>query len=140
MILNSKLHFFLNPQICLHIQGEVHYNTLPIQQFFLKQHIFGKRGNSLSWGINFCKQKLIQASISSNKSFKLRFLKVLVYFPCGAVMLSVHVLSLNNYINSSDFMCLTALLKDKCAILSQNLGKSSYGEKQCLECLWNEIL
>ena len=33
---------FLNPQIFLHIQRELHCNKSPKQQFSRKQHIFGK--------------------------------------------------------------------------------------------------
>ena len=73
VIVNSKLHFFPNPQIFWHIQRELQYNNLPIQQFSRKQHIFGKRDNSLLLGINFRRRKLIQASVSSKKLFKFRF-------------------------------------------------------------------
>ena len=45
VILNSKLYFFPNPQIFLHIQGEIHYNKLQVEQFPRKQHIFGKTDN-----------------------------------------------------------------------------------------------
>ena len=62
--------FFTNPQIFLHFQGEIHHYKLPRQQFPRKQHIFGKRDNYLLLGINFPRRKLIQASVSSNKSFK----------------------------------------------------------------------
>ena len=31
VILDSKLHFFPNPQICLHIQGKLRCNNLPIE-------------------------------------------------------------------------------------------------------------
>ena len=67
VILNSKLHFFPNPKIFLYIQIELHCYKLPIQQFSRKQHIFGKRGNSLLLGINFRRRKLSKASVSSNK-------------------------------------------------------------------------
>ena len=43
VILNSKLHFFLSPQIFLHIQRELHCNELPMQQFSRKHPIFWKR-------------------------------------------------------------------------------------------------
>ena len=79
MILNSTLHFFSKPPDFLHIQGEIHYK-LPIQQFPQKQHIFWKERQFLLLGINICRRILIQASVSSNKSFQFWFLKVLVYF------------------------------------------------------------
>ena len=53
VIVNSKLHFFPNPQIFffffffLHIQRELHCKNLPIPQLSRKQHIFGKKDNSL---------------------------------------------------------------------------------------------
>ena len=50
VILYSKLYFFPNPHIFLHIQREFHYNKLPVQQFSQKQHIFGKRDNLFSIG------------------------------------------------------------------------------------------
>ena len=53
VIVNPKLHFFPNPQIFVHIQRELHCNSLPIQQLSRKQHIFGKRDNSLLLGINY---------------------------------------------------------------------------------------
>ena len=71
MILNSKLYFFSEPPDFLHIQRELDSNKLPIQQFSWKQRIFGNIDNSLLLGINFGRRKLIQASVSSNKSFKL---------------------------------------------------------------------
>ena len=80
VIVNSKFHFFPNPQIFLHIQRERHCNNLPIQQIPRNQHIFGKRDNSLLLGINHRRRWLIQASVSSKKSFKSWFYEVLVYF------------------------------------------------------------
>ena len=59
------------PVFFLHIQRELHYISLPIQQLTWKQHIFGKRDNSLLLGINYCWQQLIQASVSRKKSSKL---------------------------------------------------------------------
>ena len=67
---------FSEPPEFLHIQREFHYNKVTLQQFsrnWRKQHTFGKRDNSLLLGINFCRQKLIQGSISSNKSFNFGF-------------------------------------------------------------------
>ena len=76
------------PQIFLHDQREFHCNKLHIQQFSWKQHIFAMRDKSLLLGINFHRQKLIQASVSSNKSFKFDFLKFWCIFPCGMVVLT----------------------------------------------------
>ena len=53
-----------------HIQRELYFNKLPIQQFSWKQRNFGKRDNSLLLGINFFRRKLIQASVSRNKPSK----------------------------------------------------------------------
>ena len=53
VILNPKLHYFPNPQILLHIQEEIHYNKLHVEQFPRKQHIFGKTDNFLLLGINY---------------------------------------------------------------------------------------
>ena len=58
---NPKLYFFFpNPQIFLHIQRELQCNNLPIQHLSRKQHIFGKRDNSLLLGI--------QASVSIKRT------------------------------------------------------------------------
>ena len=66
-----KFTVFPNPQIFFfHFQRELHCKKLPIQQFLWKQHISGNRDNPLLLGIIFRWRKLIQASISSNKSFK----------------------------------------------------------------------
>ena len=62
-----------------HIQGEIHYNKLPIPQFPQKQYIFGKKDNFWLLRINFRWRKLIQASVSG-KSFKFWFSRVLVHF------------------------------------------------------------
>ena len=53
VILNSKLNFIPNPQIFLHIQEEIHYNKIQVEQFPRKQHIFGKADNFLLMGINY---------------------------------------------------------------------------------------
>ena len=49
-----NFNFFPNPQFFsfLHIQKEFHCNILPIYNT-TKQHIFGKRDNSLLLGINY---------------------------------------------------------------------------------------
>ena len=80
VIVYSKLHFFPNPQVPLHIQKELHSNNLPIQQLSWKQRIFGKRDNSVL-GSNYCRWYLNQASVSSKKSLKSCFSEVLMYFP-----------------------------------------------------------
>ena len=58
---------FSKPPFFLHSQRELHCNKLPKQQFFRIQFF------SVAWlfGINFRRRKLIQVSVSSNKSFKL---------------------------------------------------------------------
>ena len=66
----QKFFFFQILQNFLHIQRELLCNKLPIQQFSWKQHILGSRDNTLLLGINFRWRKLIQASVSSYKSFK----------------------------------------------------------------------
>ena len=74
VILNSKGSLFSEPPDCFAyslIQREL--DKLPIQQFSWKQHIFENGDNSLLFGMNFCKRKLIQVSVSSNKSFKFWF-------------------------------------------------------------------
>ena len=71
------------PDFFLHIQREPHCYKLHIQHFSRKQHIFGERDNFSMLGIYFCWQKLIEASISSNKSFKFQCI-----FPHGSVMLT----------------------------------------------------
>ena len=65
------------------------------------------------------------------------FLKFYCIFPCGTVVNTF----LNNYICSQvTFGILTVLLKDTCEILSQNLGKFTYGEKQCpVPMEWNPM-
>ena len=93
---------FPKPQIFLHIQGEHNCNNLPIQQLSQKQHIFGKRDNSLLLGINYRWWWLILASVSSKKSFKALFSEVLVYFSIWGFWDSkmFHIISLLKW-----FMC-----------------------------------
>ena len=57
----------------MHIQEEIHYDKLHVEQFPQKQHSFGKTDNFLLLGINYRRRKLIQASVSSNKSFNFWF-------------------------------------------------------------------
>ena len=45
--------FFQTPRFFFYIQRELHCNNLPIQQLSWKQHIFGKRDNSLLLGIYY---------------------------------------------------------------------------------------
>ena len=62
VIIHFKLHIFPNPRFFfffLHIQREFHCNILPTQKLSRKQHIFGKRDNSLVSGINHCRCYLI---------------------------------------------------------------------------------
>ena len=66
-----------------------------MQQFSRKQHIFGKRDNSLLLGINFRWRKLNQASVSFNYFIFLRI------FSCGMVMLTF----LNNFICIPVVLC-----------------------------------
>ena len=68
------------PFFCIGIQKELHCNNLPVQQLSRKQHTFGKRDNSLLFGINYRRQWLIQEGVSSKISFKSWFAEVLVYF------------------------------------------------------------
>ena len=82
VIVNSKLHFFPNPQKSLHlciIRENFTVINYVIQQFSRKQHIFATRDNSLLLGIDFRRRKFIQGSISSNKLFKSLFSQVLVF-------------------------------------------------------------
>ena len=53
VIVHSKLYFFLNPQIFFAYSERTPCNNLPMQQLSRKQHIFGKRDNSLLLGINY---------------------------------------------------------------------------------------
>ena len=67
VIRNPNFTFF---RTFLYFQRELHCNRLPIQQCSWKHRVLGKRDHSLLLGINFRRRKLIQASFSSNKSFK----------------------------------------------------------------------
>ena len=62
---NSKFHFSPNYQIFLHIQSELHFNSITYTTTLPETEYFGKRDNLL--GINFCQRKLIQASRSIKK-------------------------------------------------------------------------
>ena len=53
------------PDFLLNIQRELFCNILPIQQFSLKQHIFGKETILCRWEFIFASKKLIQSSVSS---------------------------------------------------------------------------
>ena len=51
-----------------------------MRQLSSEQHIFGKRDNSLLLESNYRRRWLIQASVSSKKSFTSWFYEVLIYF------------------------------------------------------------
>ena len=78
--------FCWTPQIFLHIQRELHCNSLPIQQFSRKPYIFGKRENSLLLGIIFASENKFKPVFLVGNHLNFYFLKFRFIFPFGMAM------------------------------------------------------
>ena len=87
---NSELHFFQTIRFFCTYRENFTAVIYLCNNSFRNCIFFWMRDNSLLLGINFRQQKLIEASVSSKKSFKfLDFLKFYCIFPFGTAILTL---------------------------------------------------